>query len=760
MSYPDLISEVIRLMTRPIIIFPALNILSLIISSIVLFHRLKKKLLRHIVTFLLTLIIILEIGCLIITNKFIGYELLLHFNVFDFVHMISFFDEVILVLMVMSIFFYYVLITSFSKYQILLNNLKKAHKIKKIPFITIEIITVSLSIYLMCGESSENVKGLLTKKIEAFRLMNGENHLPFLSSLKTLKMDDYVLKDEIIAKSIGKNIITISLESFETAFVNLPDPILTSYFQYISNNWKYIKINPNIGSNWTVGSIYSTMTGMPALFGLKHNSVFNNSVKSRLTTMSDIFEKINYQQIYICDNADFAGTRAMLNVLGFDKIIDKKQLRNKFDKDIFDAAKKEILNLEKSNNNYFLLISTLDTHAPFGQYDKRFKKLFPDLTGLEYSIAVLNFLLKDFVGFLESNNVLNNTIINIMPDHIFMGRPNFIGKNEQRDLFFISSSRSISKIETSKDRLFQLDIPKLILASADITHNVKFLTDYLDSNVDSIVKVEQNAIKSLNIAGFDRNKSNNDPINDLELLFNSDKSIFFAHAGGEINGDVYTNSLEALDYNYTLGVRYFELDFKETADKQLVAVHDWSEWAEGVGWGGEIPPSHNSFMSERILHKYTPLNIKLIEYWFNNHQDAILITDKINSPTLFSSIFPHHNRLIMELFQYDSIKAAINLGIDVLASEIVVEKLKFQQPYSKYFENIDYIAISQNYLLQNLQYVKILNQKGIKPIVFGMNDYFLNQGDESIIFNEKDFFNNYNYYIHGLYVDNFTHLLE
>ena len=50
-----------------------------------------------------------------------------------------------------------------------------------------------------------------------------------------------------------------------------------------------------------------------------------------------------------------------------------------------------------------------------------------------------------------------------------------------------------------------------------------------------------------------------------------------AHAGGGINGLTYMNSLEAIDLNYSLGLRYFEIDFSWTNDDRLVCIHDWKQ---------------------------------------------------------------------------------------------------------------------------------------------------------------------------------------
>src|SRR5210317_451008 len=56
--------------------------------------------------------------------------------------------------------------------------------------------------------------------------------------------------------------------------------------------------------------------------------------------------------------------------------------------------------------------------------------------------------------------------------------------------------------------------------------------------------------------------------------------VFIAHAGGSLNGQKYTNSLEALNLNYQKGHRFFEVDFSWTSDEGLVAIHDWGKNAE------------------------------------------------------------------------------------------------------------------------------------------------------------------------------------
>lgn len=86
-----------------------------------------------------------------------------------------------------------------------------------------------------------------------------------------------------------------------------------------------------------------------------------------------------------------------------------------------------------------------------------------------------------------------------------------------------------------------------------------------------------------------------------------------AHAGGAIRekeyNTFYTNSLEALQQNYSLGHRLFEMDFYLTSDKKLAAVHDWNqfgnkddvalssdEWKKFKAYGSPETPSRFTTM--------------------------------------------------------------------------------------------------------------------------------------------------------------------
>lgn len=101
-----------------------------------------------------------------------------------------------------------------------------------------------------------------------------------------------------------------------------------------------------------------------------------------------------------------------------------------------------------------------------------------------------------------------------------------------------------------------------------------------------------------------------------------------AHAGGGINGATYTNSIEALNVNYSKGFRYFEIDFNTTSDGNIVCVHDWPEFNRLGGSDAKRPLSLADFeaINESFI-KYKKCTLNSLAQWLGEHDDAFLITD-------------------------------------------------------------------------------------------------------------------------------------
>lgn len=120
-----------------------------------------------------------------------------------------------------------------------------------------------------------------------------------------------------------------------------------------------------------------------------------------------------------------------------------------------------------------------------------------------------------------------------------------------------------------------------------------------------------------------------------------------AHAGGGIDGHIYTDSLEAINHSYANGTRLFDIDLRFTSDFEIVLRHDWigidleqpefeylyhteQSW-EDIYHQMQIPreylPTIEQFKNTKIYHNYTPLSFRDIVDWLEEHPDAYMVLD-------------------------------------------------------------------------------------------------------------------------------------
>jgi len=101
-----------------------------------------------------------------------------------------------------------------------------------------------------------------------------------------------------------------------------------------------------------------------------------------------------------------------------------------------------------------------------------------------------------------------------------------------------------------------------------------------------------------------------------------------AHAFGGIDGEVYTNSKEAFDFNYAKGCRFFEADMWVTPDAKVVFFHDGQEPNFGLKPGFTGP----EFAASKFKGKYTPVTSELFVRMMTENPDWYLISDVKSFP--------------------------------------------------------------------------------------------------------------------------------
>ena len=114
---------------------------------------------------------------------------------------------------------------------------------------------------------------------------------------------------------------------------------------------------------------------------------------------------------------------------------------------------------------------------------------------------------------------------------------------------------------------------------------------------------------------------------------------YCAHALGGIDGDIYTNSLEALQKSYEGGARIFEADIHLTSDGKAVLVHGFkkNDYLKRIGEeyypeeykqsGEDYIPTYDEFMAFKIQGKYTPLDFGGLCDFLREHNDMYVLAD-------------------------------------------------------------------------------------------------------------------------------------
>lgn len=99
-----------------------------------------------------------------------------------------------------------------------------------------------------------------------------------------------------------------------------------------------------------------------------------------------------------------------------------------------------------------------------------------------------------------------------------------------------------------------------------------------------------------------------------------------AHAGGRIDGNDYSNSVDAILENYDKGQRVFEIDFCVTTDNRLIGKHDWGFVIQDNMVENQ-PVSEEEFLKEPIYREYEPLSFEKLCYMLKEYQDMWIVTD-------------------------------------------------------------------------------------------------------------------------------------
>jgi len=481
--------------------FFILETIALSLIFILLISLIKNLKIKFLASILSSFIIVMEIISYYSTNSFIEQRFIIHFNIDSLSKLGTLFAKEIifalLLLFILTFIFYYI-----SK-RVILN---------KIGYILL-LSLFSATLFIKNGIFYELYT--MSKQYSAQKVS-------FKEALKELNIpiSKYVMQKDLKAQK-GKNIIVISVESLEKGFLDKFKQ-LTPNLNRLKNSWTYFDKMPVIvGADWTAGSLYTHQTGVPAIFNGFGNDFFLHSKNAKIVGLGNIFKKAGYDYRYLMGGIDFAGVGDILKLYGY-KTVSEKNSIGKYpirsygldDLDLFKEAKLQVDDLLKNKNRPFaLFISTINSHFPNGFYDKRMEKFIKRKdSSLEFCVASIDYLIGDFIKFLEEKNLLKNSAVFIFPDHTLMGHGSKVHEilnKTERGIYLITNIKKDNFSKKTEQTLYQIDIPKLIIEGSKIKTNAKFLTDFItNKDIKKYILNNREKIASLNYASINRDSFN------------------------------------------------------------------------------------------------------------------------------------------------------------------------------------------------------------------------------------------------------------
>jgi phosphoglycerol transferase MdoB-like AlkP superfamily enzyme len=458
-------------------------VLPLFIITIVFASLFKKKKWQFLIVTLLTIFIVMELTSIYFSGGFIDYQFYVNLNINDIIEGLFIFK--LQAVLVIVVFF------SFIFLLLKLANWCKG-KCRLLPRALLAVIAIfSISYH----------NGPLSRLYEIYQVTSAPRE-PFEQALQSLNMTNYTNKNQLVSQQ-GKNIIVLSLESFEQGFLDFED--ITPNLRHFRQDYTFFANMPmSPGSTWTTASMYTYMTGMPFLIGGYTTSPLMRANQTNLVSLGDVLKQAGYQTRYVMPSPDFAGIGHTAELLGMQVISEKNYVGQYpaapfglYDKDIFDVAQKQITQMRQNNQPFALFVSTVSTHAPNGFDDERMKSIIsPKPDNMSFVAASLDHNLGLFIQQLKDEGVLENTVFYIFPDHLMMGSgtPTINRLSQKERKLYLLTNASIQDLQKTPDQtIYQIDLPRLILNGAQVASNGKFLTDYLSApNFDKKQFIEKN----------------------------------------------------------------------------------------------------------------------------------------------------------------------------------------------------------------------------------------------------------------------------
>lgn len=251
--------------------------------------------------------------------------------------------------------------------------------------------------------------------------------------------------DKIKAPENKRNLIYIYMESMEVTYSDkdhggLADrnripyltELATTFGEDFSADEKLNGLEPVEGAVWTCGSLVSQSSGIPLIVPIGRNNMGKGYKEflPGLVTIGEVLDHFGYQQVFLQGSKiEFAGTDLFLKNHGNYQVRDYNYYNrnHRLPKDdyyvwwgyedfrLYEFAKEEIARVATDGVPFAVTIMTIDTHFTGGYKCPYCENNFSN--SYDNAIYCADRQLRDFFGWIASQDFFDNTTIVIVGDH-------------------------------------------------------------------------------------------------------------------------------------------------------------------------------------------------------------------------------------------------------------------------------------------------------------------------------------------------------
>jgi phosphoglycerol transferase len=283
-------------------------------------------------------------------------------------------------------------------------------------------------------------------------------------------------------KDHKKNLIILYVESLETSLRS--DKVFgENLLAPIDRNFKKEPLNlyQSPGTSWTIAGMVSSQCGVP-LQGYMGNRLShkNGKILASARCLSDYLSDMGYQQyFYVGPDLKFSGMDKFYSAHGYENLIGLEQIKQLgieqrlftgwgggvHDDTLLEIAYKQINSLHRAGTAFSVSIITTDNHAPDGKPSERCTE--SELaSGFRGTFRCTSRQVGFFLEKLRDAGILENTVVILMGDHLFMNNPsqnNFFSQVQHRFVYFNFIDPAIPSSLHQRDRLTHFDVAPTIL---------------------------------------------------------------------------------------------------------------------------------------------------------------------------------------------------------------------------------------------------------------------------------------------------------